>query len=85
MKLLKGKKDSLFKQQFLEHNQISKWLKEWKELIKDQNLAKKEIALSMESSNPVFIPRNHLIEIAIEAAVENNDFSEMKTLLTIIK
>ena len=82
--IIKGKRDSLFKQQFLEHNQISNWLKEWKELIKDQNLAKKEIALSMESSNPVFIPRNHLIERAIEAAVENNDFSEMKTLLTIL-
>ena len=82
--IIKGKRDSLFKQQFLEHKQISNWLKEWKELIKDQNLAKKEIALSMESSNPVFIPRNHLIERAIEAAVENNDFSEMKTLLTIL-
>ena len=82
--IIKGKRDSLFKQQFLEHKQISNWLKEWKELIKDQNLAKKEIALSMESSNPVFIPRNHLVERAIEAAVENNDFSEMKTLLTIL-
>ena len=82
--IIKGKRDSLFKQQFLEHKQISNWLKEWKELIKDQNLAKKEIALSMENSNPVFIPRNHLIERAIEAAVENNDFSEMKTLLTIL-
>ena len=82
--IIKGKRDSSFKQQFLEHNQISNWLKEWKELIKDQNLAKEEIALSMESSNPVFIPRNHLVERAIEAAVENNDFSEMKTLLTIL-
>ena len=82
--IIKGKRDSSFKQQFLEHNQISNWLKEWKELIKDQDLAKKEIILSMESSNPVFIPRNHLVERAIEAAVENNDFSEMKTLLTIL-
>ncbi len=82
--IIKGKRDSSFKQQFLEHNQISNWLKEWKELIKGQDLAKKEIVLSMESSNPVFIPRNHLVERAIEAAVENNDFSEMKTLLTIL-
>ena len=82
--IIKGKRDSSFKQQFLEHNQISNWLKEWKELIKDQDLAKKEIVLSMENSNPVFIPRNHLVERAIEAAVENNDFSEMKTLLTIL-
>ena len=82
--IIKGKRDSSFKQQFLEHNQISNWLKEWKELIKDQDLAKKEIVLSMESSNPVFIPRNHLVERAIEAAVENNDFSKMKTLLTIL-
>ena len=82
--IIKGKRDSSFKQQFLEHKQISQWLKKWNELIKDQNLAKKEIALSMGSSNPVFIPRNHLVERAIEAAVENNDFSEMKTLLTIL-
>ena len=82
--IIKGKRESLFKQQFLEHNQISNWLKEWKELIEDQNLDKKEIASSMESLNPVFIPRNHLIERAIKAAVENNDFSEMKTLLTIL-
>ena len=82
--IIKGKGDNLFKQQFLKPNQISNWLKEWKELIKDQNLAKKAIALSMEGSNPVFIPRNHLVERAIEAAVESNDFSEMKTLLTIL-
>ena len=82
--IIKGKGDNLFKQQFLKPNQISDWLKEWKELIKDENLAKKAIALSMEGSNPVFIPRNHLVERAIEAAVESNDFSEMKTLLTIL-
>ena len=82
--IIKGKGDNLFKQQFLKPNQISNWLKEWKELIKDENLAKKAIALSMEGSNPVFIPRNHLVERAIEAAVESNDFSEMKTLLTIL-
>ena len=82
--IIKGKGDDLFKQQFLKPNQISNWLKEWKELIKDENLAKKAIALSMEGSNPVFIPRNHLVERAIEAAVESNDFSEMKTLLTIL-
>ena len=82
--IIKGKGDNLFKQQFLKPNQISNWLKEWKELIIDENLAKKAIALSMEGSNPAFIPRNHLVERAIEAAVESNDFSEMKTLLTIL-
>ena len=82
--IIKGKGNTLFKKQFLEHKQISNWLKEWTDLIKDQSLSKKEIALSMESSNPVFIPRNHLVEKAIEAAVENNDFSEMKTLLAIL-
>ena len=82
--IIKGKGDNLFKQQFLKPNQISNWLKEWKELIKDENLANKAIAFSMEGSNPVFIPRNHLVERAIEAAVESNDFSEMKTLLTIL-
>ena len=35
----------------------------------------------MESINPVFIPRNHLIEKVIESAVKDNDFQLFQDLL----
>ena len=38
----------------------------------------------MRSSNPNFIPRNHLIENAITLATKDNDFTEMKKLLSIL-
>tara|TARA_B100000287_G_scaffold414686_1_gene447517 strand:+ start:1243 stop:2694 length:1452 start_codon:yes stop_codon:yes gene_type:complete len=48
------------------------WLKRWEELIhkNDKSLALKK----MKSINPIYIPRNHLIEEAIELANEE-DFS----------
>ena len=36
------------------------------------------------SVNPIYIPRNHLVESVIESALQN-DFSKMKNLLKIIK
>jgi uncharacterized protein YdiU (UPF0061 family) len=38
----------------------------------------------MRLVNPAFIPRNHLIERIIKAAVDHDDYSEMKTLSSIL-
>ncbi|MNG18439.1 hypothetical protein D3C84_1025050 [compost metagenome] len=35
----------------------------------------------MRSSNPAIIPRNHRVEEALEAAVEQGDYSVMERLL----
>ena len=35
-------------------------------------------------ANPLFIPRNHLVEEAIVAAVKNGDFQPFETLLAVI-
>ena len=37
--------------------------------------------LSVHKSNPVFIPRNHLIEKAIDAAHQHGDYKMMNDLL----
>jgi len=34
--------------------------------------------------NPAYIPRNHRVEQAIEAAVEHDDFGPMDSLLTVV-
>jgi uncharacterized protein YdiU (UPF0061 family) len=38
----------------------------------------------MEQVNPAFIPRNHLVEIALSAAVERQDFQPFEELLDVV-
>jgi uncharacterized protein YdiU (UPF0061 family) len=38
----------------------------------------------MRSANPRFIPRNHLVEEAISAAVHHDDFSVFESLLKVL-
>ncbi len=38
----------------------------------------------MRNANPAFIPRNHRIEEAIEAAVSRCDFQPFETLVTVL-
>ena len=39
----------------------------------------------MRSVNPAFIPRNHRVEAALEAASAKNDFSLFEELLTVLR
>jgi serine/tyrosine/threonine adenylyltransferase len=59
---------------------LKNWISEWKiELSK--NYSKEEIVPELESINPIFIPRNHLIEECIEKAHDKNDFTMIDELL----
>ena len=39
----------------------------------------------MDSVNPIFIPRNHLIERAIQEATHSKNYSLMKALNTVLE
>ena len=82
--VLGEKGDSKFKEQFTTQDEISKWLVEWQSCIDNQGQPKEKIYQSMRLVNPAFIPRNHLIERIIKAAVDRDDYSEMKTLSSIL-
>ena len=56
------------------------WLVRWQKRLQAESRTLAEIAKDMRGVNPVFIPRNHLVERAINFAVEKNDFSVMQTL-----
>ena len=45
----------------------------------------KERFEKMLKVNPAYIPRNHLVEEAINAAVYQNDFSKMHKLIRVTK
>ena len=74
-----SKKDRLY-----EDNNFLKWKKRWEErLLKNNNTPTKYKKL-MRNNNPLFIPRNHKIEEALEAA-ENDDLIPFHKVLKILK
>lgn len=62
-----------------------KWKEEWQTRIKRENKSKQEVENLMLRSNPAIIPRNHLVESALAAAVNHSDYQEITTLLHALK
>ena len=57
-------------------------LESWQSHLGESNAA--ETAQSMRAQNPIYIPRNHLIEEALAAATENGDLSLFERLLEVV-
>lgn len=60
------------------------WSFEWLVLIDMSGRDRREIAAQMDSCNPAYIPRNHLVEMAL-AAGSNGDLAPLNDLVTILK
>jgi uncharacterized protein YdiU (UPF0061 family) len=63
---------------------VSEWLARWRKRVSHDTQTASERASAMRTVNPAFIPRNHRIEQAINAAVEDGDFSLFEALLTVL-
>jgi uncharacterized protein YdiU (UPF0061 family) len=63
---------------------IEPWLARWQERLSRDPQTTVARANAMRSINPAFIPRNHRIEQAIVAAVEEHDFSLFEALLAVL-
>ena len=60
------------------------WLTRWKQRLQQEHEPPKARAVAMRNVNPAYIPRNHRVEQAIEAAVAHGDFSRMDELITLL-
>lgn len=66
--------------ELLEHNdQLTDWLTAWQMRLSQEGKKYEAVARQMNATNPIYIPRNHLVEEAIQAAYQN-DFSKFETL-----
>ena len=72
---------SLFKNE----KHLTNWYNNWTERLEKEKYSKEKIAEKMKNKNPLFIPRNHLIEKCINDAVEKSDFSMVNDLLEVLK
>jgi uncharacterized protein YdiU (UPF0061 family) len=63
---------------------LADWLPKWRErLARDPQDDKQRQAL-MRGANPAYIPRNHLVEEMIQAAVERDDYAPFESMLRIL-
>ncbi len=60
------------------------WLQRWQQRLDQDNQDKSGRTAMMRSANPVFIPRNHRVEAAIQGAVAHNNFGEFNQLLNVL-
>jgi uncharacterized protein YdiU (UPF0061 family) len=60
------------------------WASGWRERLEEEPVSGEERATAMRKVNPAFIPRNHLVEAALNAAVERQDFQPFEELLDVV-
>jgi uncharacterized protein YdiU (UPF0061 family) len=60
------------------------WAAAWRQRLDEEPVSAQERATAMKKMNPAFIPRNHLVEIALGAAVERQDFQPFEELLDVV-
>jgi len=63
-------------------NKFKKWQKKWKDRINSLNNNAKSFKL-MKEQNPLIIPRNHLVELALENSI-NGNFNQLNDLLNLV-
>ena len=73
-----------FLEQFKNKDEIESWLNDWKKALATDEKDLQLIVDQMKSVNPMYIPRNHQVQLVIDAAY-NNDFSKMAEMIEVIR
>ena len=69
---------------FTDPHAFDDWAPRWRQRLAEEGGETSDRRAAMRSANPAFIPRNHLVEEAIVAAVTNGDFSPFENLLAVL-
>ncbi len=63
---------------------FGEWLLRWRQRLADEGGDPSARQAAMRSENPIYIPRNHLVEEALSAAQDNGDFAPFEKLLAVL-
>jgi len=80
-----GPEDEAIFDQFEDRGPAGEWLARWRNSLRGQSLDDRERRDRMHRVNPLYIPRNHLIEAAIRAAEDAGDFSEFHAFHAVLR
>jgi uncharacterized protein YdiU (UPF0061 family) len=76
--------DAAIRELFAEPGDFDAWAMRWRKRLAREDRDPVERRTSMLAFNPAFIPRNHLVEEAIRAAVDAGDFAPFEALVTVL-
>jgi uncharacterized protein YdiU (UPF0061 family) len=69
---------------FIDPSAYDAWAITWRARLSHDSQSPETRAIKMRRANPAFIPRNHRVEQALNAAIHNADFSLFEDLLVIL-
>jgi serine/tyrosine/threonine adenylyltransferase len=76
--------DEEVRNQFADAGAYDLWASEWRRRLEEEPVSAEARATAMRLANPAYIPRNHVVEAALDAAVERRDFQPFEDLLKIL-
>jgi uncharacterized protein YdiU (UPF0061 family) len=69
---------------FADGEAFDAWADRWRARVAGENGGPEAASATIRAANPVFIPRNHLVEAALAAATERSDFAPFEALLGVL-
>lgn len=75
--------DSKVRTLFADPAVYNAWSVQWRARMDREAISKKARAVAMRYVNPAYIPRNHLVQAALHAAVTHQDFQPFEDLLQV--
>ena len=76
--------DAAVRELFSDPAAYDTWAATWRDRLQHESTPPTERAAQMRQTNPIFIPRNHLVEAALNAATERQDFQPFEELLEVV-
>jgi uncharacterized protein YdiU (UPF0061 family) len=76
--------DAALRSLFTDPRAFDDWAAIWRHRLAEEGAEGKARRGAMRAANPAFIPRNHLVEEVISAAVNKGDLSPFESLLTVL-
>ena len=64
---------------------FDRWAVQWRQRLQQESRNNIERQQAMHQVNPLYIPRNHLVEAVIRAAEDNHDYAPFHELLTVLQ
>lgn len=72
-----------FRNLFVDPTAVDAWLDQWRQRLARETAEGDQVKVRMDSVNPLYIPRNHKVEEALQSA-EDGDYAPVKTLLDVL-
>ncbi|MEC7490668.1 MAG: protein adenylyltransferase SelO family protein, partial [Pseudomonadota bacterium] len=63
---------------------FDEWINRWMGRLTESGDAPEQIADAIDKINPIYVPRNHMVEAALTAAVDATDMTPFSKLLSVI-